>query len=91
MPEHPPEIQANISPKRLRIGVILFVLWWPPLWLLAPYIASWFDPANSLRLSGAITVAIMAIQTVFTLLAVCAASKPSTSLPGTTVMWAGWG
>jgi hypothetical protein len=50
---------------RLRIGILLFVLFWLPAYLLAPAIAAVLGDESAIV---RITVAIMAIQTVLGLL-----------------------
>ena len=34
--------QPQVSPTRLRVGVVLVLLWWIPVWLAAPVIAGWW-------------------------------------------------
>lgn len=37
---------GNKTGLKLRLGVILLLLWFLPFWLLSPYIASLIDPAD---------------------------------------------
>jgi hypothetical protein len=50
---------APISPTRLRVGVVLFLLWWIPVWLAAPVIAE----AAGLDV-GHVAVGMAVVQTV---------------------------
>lgn len=52
--------QIEISPFRLRVGVVCIFLWWIPVWAAAPAIAAWFDYDNDKR----VTIVLMTIQTV---------------------------
>ncbi|WP_456823612.1 hypothetical protein [Cellulomonas sp. P5_E12] len=51
--------RAHISPARLRVGVLLILLWWIPVWLAAPVISAAFglDAENVL-------VGLIVVQTV---------------------------
>ncbi len=51
--------KADISPTRLRVGVLLIFIWWLPIWVFAPQIADFFgfDPNNA-------RIVIMIIQTI---------------------------
>lgn len=53
-----------INPLRLRIGVLLILLWWLPFWALSPYIASAFGSSDDTHLTGIITTVIIIIQTL---------------------------
>ena len=53
------EKQLNTSVIRLRIGVLLILIWWLPLWIIGPQLAHLlgFDPNHT-------RIIIMGIQTV---------------------------
>lgn len=69
---------------RLRLGVILLLLWFLPFWLLSPYIASLIDPADEESLTFTITVVIMAVQTLIGLIGAYLAGKETAVLIRTT-------
>lgn len=53
------EDTVTISATRLRVGVLLILLWWLPFWMFAPAIADAFGfNSNNARL------VIMVIQTI---------------------------
>jgi hypothetical protein len=78
----------QVSPIRLRVGVLLIFLWWIPFWAAAPAIARWFGIDDT----GKVTFAIMAVQTVIGGIGVVVAGKqvstviksmPFRQVPGT--------
>lgn len=56
--------KADISPVRLRVGVLLIILWWIPFWALAPWIASQLSTGNNDHTTAVITTIIVVIQTI---------------------------
>ena len=54
----------NVSATRMRLGVGLILLWWLPIWLLAPYINSAFSSTDSSQSLAIITTIIIVIQTM---------------------------
>ena len=59
---------AGPSPLRLRIGVLLILLWIVPFWLLAPAIAHALNGLSSPPSVADVTTAIVVVQTVLGLL-----------------------
>ena len=57
-----------VSVRRVRIGVLLFLLWWLPFYLLAPAIADLLGKGDDAQARRAITIGIVCIQTVLGLL-----------------------
>jgi|SRR4051794_23578799 len=55
---------AGVSPLRLRVGVILIILWWTPFWLLAPDIANSLSGLNNPPSVAAVTTVIVVVQTI---------------------------
>lgn len=69
------EIKTNqVSPLRLRIGVMLILLWWLPFWLLSPYIADLIGTDGSPSVAS-ITTVIVVIQTIIGFLGIFVAGK----------------
>lgn len=66
---------SAVSPIRLRIGVVLILLWWIPFWMLSPKIASALGFTNEAKAASIITIVIMVIQTVIGLLGIYFAGK----------------
>lgn len=59
-PDIPESRNIEISPTRLRIGVLCVFIWWIPIWAAAPIIAGWFGISDIAKL-----ILIMAtIQTI---------------------------
>lgn len=52
-----------MSAFRLRVGVVLLLLWLLPFWLLAPQIAKAINPGD-VQLAAEITTAILVVQTI---------------------------
>lgn len=57
-------VEKKLSPLRLRIGVLLIIIWWIPIWLLAPAIATIFNKANDAHFVANVTIVIAIIQTI---------------------------
>lgn len=57
----------------LRIGFICILLWWAPFWMLAPLI----NDALGLNSGTAITVIIMAVQTIIGVFGFILVGKPT--------------
>jgi hypothetical protein len=53
---------------RLRVGVLLILLWLIPFWTLAPYIAHSLSALSNPPSVAAVTTAIVVVQTIFGLL-----------------------
>jgi len=64
--------KSDVSPLRLRIGVIMIVIWWAPIWLLSPFISDYLNGTPS---TATITTAIVVIQTLIGLLGFYVAGK----------------
>ena len=69
------EISNDKSIIRLRIGVVLILLWMLPFWLLGPRIASNVNTSDVESLTVVITAIIMIVQTVLGLAGVYLAGK----------------
>ena len=59
---------AGPSPLRLRIGVLLILLWIVPFWLLGPVIADALKGLSSPPSAAGVTTAIVVVQTVLGLI-----------------------
>ena len=59
---------AGPSPVRLRVGVLLILLWIVPFWALAPYIANSLSGGSKTPSVADVTTIIVAVQTVLGLL-----------------------
>lgn len=59
---------AGPSPLRLRLGVLLILLWLVPFWALAPYIAHSLNGLSNPPSVAAVTTAIVVVQTILGLL-----------------------
>lgn len=68
------------SSLRLRIGVIMLLLWFLPFWLLSPYIASLINPSNEESLTAVVTVVIMTVQTIIGLFGAYLAGKETAGI-----------
>ena len=71
---------GNKTGFRLRLGVVLMLLWFLPFWLLSPYIASLIDPADEESLTFTVTVVIMTVQTVIGLFGAYLAGKETAGI-----------
>ena len=58
----------RVSVGRVRIGILLFILWWLPFYLLAPAIAGLLGQGDDAQARRAITISIVCIQTVLGLI-----------------------
>jgi len=59
---------AGPSPLRLRVGVLLILLWIVPFWALAPFIADSLSGLSNPPSVAAVTTAILVVQTILGLL-----------------------
>jgi hypothetical protein len=59
---------AGVSRSRLRVGMLLILLWLIPFWALAPYIAHSLSGLSNPPSVAAVTTAIVVVQTIFGLL-----------------------
>ena len=59
---------AGMSPLRLRVGVLLILLWIVPFWALAPLIADSLSGLSNPPSVAAVTTTIVVVQTVLGLL-----------------------
>jgi hypothetical protein len=59
---------AGPSPLRLRVGVLLILLWIVPFWLLAPHIAHSLSGLSNPPSVATVTTAIVVVQTLIGLL-----------------------
>jgi hypothetical protein len=82
------------SPLRLRVGVLLILLWIVPFWALAPYIANSLSGLSNPPSVAAVTTTILTVQTVLGLLgfwvagaAVKSIIKGSTMRHALTAIW----
>lgn len=76
----------TVSPLRLRIGVVLIILWWIPFWLLAPYIASIGNPQDKANAVAIISAIIIIIQTIIGFLGfIVAGSQVKSIIKGNTL------
>jgi hypothetical protein len=74
-------VEVSVSVRRLRLGIVLFLLWWLPIWLLAPFVARFSN--NSV---GHITVVIAIVQTVLGVLGLVMVGKQVAKLLRHTAM-----
>ena len=65
----------HISILRLRAGIILFLLFWLPAYLLAPLVAVWLGGGNNGNSVFRLTIGIMIIQTLIGLTGLLVAGK----------------
>ncbi|MHB8792141.1 MAG: hypothetical protein ACYC6O_02200 [Thermoleophilia bacterium] len=73
-------VTGNKTGFRLRLGVLLLLMWFLPFWLLSPYIASLIDPADEESLTFTITVVIMTVQTLIGLVGAYLAGKETAGI-----------
>jgi hypothetical protein len=59
---------AGPSPLRLRVGVLLILLWIVPFWALAPFIANSLSGLSNPPSVAAVTTTILVVQTILGLL-----------------------
>ena len=59
---------AGPSPLRLRVGVLLILLWIVPFWALAPFIADSLSGLSNPPSVAAVTTTILVVQTIIGLL-----------------------
>jgi hypothetical protein len=59
---------ARVSRLRLRVGVLLIILWLLPFWALAPYIAHSLSGLSNAPSVEAVTAAMVVVQTILGLL-----------------------
>jgi len=59
---------AGMSPLRLRVGVLLILLWIVPFWALAPLIADSLSGLSNPPSVAAVTTTIVVVQTILGLL-----------------------
>ncbi len=59
---------AGPSPLRLRVGVLLILLWIVPFWALAPFIADSLSGLSNPPSVAAVTTAVLVVQTILGLL-----------------------
>lgn len=60
----PPLAAGRVSVLRVRIGIVLFLLWWLPFYLLSPAIAEWLGMGDDADARRQITIWIVCIQTL---------------------------
>ena len=65
----------SVSVVRLRIGVILFLMFWLPAYLLAPVVAAAFGYPKNAEAIFKITIVIMGIQTAIGIIGFLFAGK----------------
>ncbi|MFA6001620.1 MAG: hypothetical protein WC828_05840 [Thermoleophilia bacterium] len=68
------------SSLRLRIGVVMILLWLLPFWWLSPFIASIISPDNEDSSTFVVTVIIMTVQTIIGLAGVYLAGKETAQI-----------
>jgi hypothetical protein len=52
-------LEKDISPTRLRVGITFIFIWWIPIWVIAPQLADFFGfNSNNAR------IVIIIIQTI---------------------------
>src|SRR6478609_6386250 len=69
-PEGPDQLMAAepISVLRVRIGILLFLLWWLPVYVLAPAIADLIGSSSDAHLVRTVAIWLVCIQTVIGLI-----------------------
>lgn len=70
------DTKIELSPLRLRIGVVCIFLWWIPIWAAAPVIAAWFGYSNITR----VTIVLMTVQTIIGGIGIFVAGKQMVGL-----------
>ena len=71
---------AGASPLRLRVGVLLIILWLVPFWALAPYITRLLSGLSNPPSVAAVTTTIVVVQTILGLLGLWVAGTQVKSL-----------
>lgn len=71
---------GNKTGFRLRLGVVMLLLWFLPFWMLSPYIASLINPADEESLTFIVTVVIMTVQTIIGLFGAYLAGKETAGI-----------
>ena len=66
-----PSAPDSLSPLRLRTGIIMFALWWIPVWLLAPVLVEVLGVGTIAQA----TIAVALVQTIIGLAGVVIAGK----------------
>lgn len=67
--------EAPSSSLRLRLGVFFILLWWLPIWLLAPAISDLLGYSNNSSASHDVFIALIIIQTVIGIFGLLLASR----------------
>lgn len=69
-PEGPDQLMVAepISVLRVRIGILLFLLWWLPVYVLAPAIADLIGSSSDAHLVRTVAIWLVCIQTVIGLI-----------------------
>lgn len=75
----PEKSATSVSPTRLRVGVVLLVLWMLPFWWAGPAVADLLG-FNSPKASSAITFVIIAVQTILGVIGAIVAGKQITTM-----------
>ena len=78
---------AGRSALRLRMGVLLVLLWLLPFWALAPYIAHSLRGLSNPPSVAAVTTAIVVVQTILELLGFWVAGTEVKSIIKGSTMW----
>jgi hypothetical protein len=78
---------AGPSALRLRMGVLLVLLWLLPFWALAPYIAHSLRGLSNPPSVAAVTTAIVVVQTILGLLGFWVAGTEVKSIIKGSTMW----
>ena len=65
----------GISVVRVRVGIVLFLLFWLPVYLLAPAIAALLGKEDDVHARRVITIVLVCVQTVLGLLGVSLAGR----------------
>ncbi len=75
---------ADRSSFRMRIGVVMLLVWFLPFWMLGPYIASVLEIGDAERAAAVATGVIMAVQTLIGVVGAYVAGKETAALIRTT-------
>ncbi len=65
---------VTVSSKRLRIGIVLLLVWWIPFWLLQPFFAVIFS-INSPQGQSRLLIGILIVQTIVGLIGLALVGK----------------
>jgi hypothetical protein len=85
---------AGVSRLRLRVGVLLILLWLIPFWALAPHIAHSLSGLSNPPSVAAVTTAIVVVQTIVGLLGFWVAGTEVKSIiraPRQSTLWEPFG